>query len=213
MQETETQELFGEWFDRHLQEELKKTDFPLEEWIHTGKATKEWPDKESIDWWTTHGPAMLQRFAEWRKAKGWPIWVTPDGQRAIELEYKVPWIEDKAFYGFIDRIYVHPYTGELIVVDIKSGSSYPNERQLGEYACAIEEEYGVRPRWGMYLMLRRDPEKQVMVDLSEERFSVEYLKRESQEIQKGIDNQVFFTVPSSLCNTCTVAKHCVEGKK
>ena len=179
-----------------------------EDWIITGRASKEFPNKEDLSWWDAKGPEMLQGYADWRKATGWEIWTAPDGRPGIELPFSVDWLPGLPLKGYIDRIFIHPFTGTLIVCDIKSGSRTPDKRQLAEYACAVEIEYGVRPEFGMYFMTRT--KKADLVTLDEPSHQIDYLINESAMKQAGIEAGAFHTVIGNLCGTCTVKDFCPE---
>lgn len=210
MNDEEIQLLFGEFLSKQIDKEERRSGYSLEDWIITGRASREWPTKENIDWWTTKGPEFVRNFLEWRKKHKWPVWVTPDGRKAIELEFEVPWLEGRTLRGYIDLVLVNPKTRKLVVVDAKAGSRDQTDRQLARYACAIEIEYGIRPTHGMYLMVRKDPDRQRMIPLNLPRHSKEYLMEEDRQIRRGIDNQIFFTKPDNMCGTCTVKEYCPE---
>lgn len=200
-------ELFEDQFAHAIAEEEKKSGVPAEEWTVTGRKTAKTPNGNDFAWWRAEGPAMLQRYIDWRAETRWDIWTTPDGQEAIELAFEVPWGEE-TFRGYIDRIFILPTTGELVVVDLKSGSMQPPNRQLGEYACAVEVMYGVRPRYGAYFMTRTGRCDVVPLDRPGYQFDV--LVKWGAALRRGIENEVFIPHPSSLCNSCGYRDVCIE---
>lgn len=204
----DVKQLWADAFGEELTQTEIQSGVPHEEWTITGRASKDYPNKENLLWWADKGPEMLQAYINWRKATGWDIWTTPDGKKAIELSFEVPWGDGLPLRGYIDRIFIHPFTGTLIVCDIKSGSRVPDDRQLAEYACAVEIEYGVRPEFGMYLMTRTG--KGDLVKLDKPRHSAAYLIEQSEQVQKGINAEVFYTVPGMLCASCAMRAHCPE---
>lgn len=114
-----------------------------------GKATKANPYKEDELWWLAHGPAMVQRWIEWRAASDWRIWWTPDKEPAIELELTPTWA-GVPVRMFLDRVFVLP-TNVLVVADIKSGARSPaSDLQLAWYAAGILSVYGVHIQHGTY---------------------------------------------------------------
>ena len=118
-----------------------------------GRATKEYPNKEDGTWWLKHGPLMVDRWVDWRSNSGWQIWNTPDGIPAIELGMMVE-MAGVPVKMSIDRVMVTP-EGELVVLDIKSGSRTPqSDLQLAFYAAGLDLAYGIRPKFGTYWMAR-----------------------------------------------------------
>jgi hypothetical protein len=123
-----------------------------EDWRVSGRASKAWPNREDRAWWEHHLPEMGKAYAAWRAAHPeLAIWVTPDGEEAIELEIKVavPGVRTP-FLAFIDRIFTDAYAaGSLVICDLKSGSMPVEDlSQLISYASLIEIRYGVRPPRG-----------------------------------------------------------------
>jgi putative RecB family exonuclease len=142
-----TAQLFEKYFSMHA-EGHKPEDIRA-----GGRATKEYPNKEDASWWLKHGPAMVDRWIDWRSNSGWHIWTTPDGQPAIELSL-MPEMAGVPVKMGIDRVMVTP-DGELVVLDIKSGARTPqSDLQLAFYAAGLELAYGIRPSYGTYWMAR-----------------------------------------------------------
>lgn len=137
-----------------LDGEISKTEnesgIPLSGWRISGRRSKEWPDKENADWWMTKLPGMGVMYADWRRDHpDWEIWITPDGEEAIELELSVdiPGV-DVPFLCYIDRVFVGP-EGSLVIFDFKFGSRMPEDLfQLASYAMALELQHGVRAEFG-----------------------------------------------------------------
>jgi hypothetical protein len=123
-------------------------------WRKGGRATKDNPDKENGEWWKTSGHQMFLNWVQWRNGVDWKVWLTPDTQEpAIELNLMVPFADQYVKMG-IDRVFVMP-TGELVILDLKSGQRTPtNDLQLAFYAAGLEKVYGVRAQYGVYWMAR-----------------------------------------------------------
>jgi hypothetical protein len=149
----------GQWerealaiLDAEIAKEESHSGVPQSEWRVGGRASKAWPDRETLDWWRATLPRMGQLYAAWRGTyEDWEIWITPDGEPAIELEIKVPLpgVDGVPYLCYIDRIFVCPESGALMVWDAKFGSMTPEDlTQLARYAMAVELRYGVRPAWG-----------------------------------------------------------------
>lgn len=108
----------------------------------TGRASKDWPNKENLDWWLHHGPVMCKRWVTWRNTAPLDIWIVPTGEPAIELEFTVD-LGGTSVRGYIDRVFEDHRTGTLVVVDLKSGAEVPDDGQLGIYKIALQKKYGV----------------------------------------------------------------------
>lgn len=138
-------------FEKHFYKQLEGKD--IASMRAGGRATKAYPNKEDQGWWLEHGPDMLQRWVDWRSNCDWTIWVTPDGIPAIELMLMVD-MDGVPVKMSIDRVMVTP-TGELVVLDLKTGSRTPqSDLQLAFYAAGIDLTYGIRPSLGTYWMAR-----------------------------------------------------------
>lgn len=117
-----------------------------------GRASKQYPSKEDSVWWLDNGPGMVEAWVNWRQGSGWQI-AEFDGRPAIELGFKFA-VGDSQVQMFLDRLMVNEH-GELVVVDLKSGSSSPKSPlQLAMYAYGCEKMLGVRPKWGTFWKAR-----------------------------------------------------------
>src|SRR5258708_9047 len=110
------------------------------------------PDGEDISYWySVLGPQLVQSYIAWRQRSGLEIWITPDGEPAIEIDVSgsLPGMGDVAFKGYIDRIFYSPSQDQLTVVDLKTGTRKPETGlQLGVYGAAITHRYGVAVPFG-----------------------------------------------------------------
>lgn len=122
-------------------------------WRAGGRATKAYPNKEDSDWWLANGPAMVQSWIDWRAGSGWRLFEL-NGVPAIELGFDFAVDDEFAVKMFIDRLMVNEH-GELVILDLKSGSSTPKSHlQLAMYAYGCEKVLGIRPKWGTYWKAR-----------------------------------------------------------
>lgn len=166
----------------------------------TGRATKEWPNKEDAAYWTQHGPEHVQRWIDWREGN-----ITqPKGAAMLGIE--VPFhveIAGVPVRGFIDRTLVDHH-GQMIVLDLKSGSKTPDPYQLGVYTCALEAMGEPRPALGSYFMTRTGKvEMHAMA-----RFTQEKVGRWLGFVQQAIELELFPPNTSSWCSSCDVRPHC-----
>lgn len=112
---------------------------------------------EPIDVWRAQGLEFVRSYIDWRKRSPYEIWMTPDGQPAIELDVSgfLPGcpVEIK---GYVDRIFHDPVFDQLIDVDIKTGRRPPkNGDQFGTYAALTTVKYGVATDLGVPFLNRK----------------------------------------------------------
>ena len=176
-------------------------------WRAAGRATKQWPNKEDAAWWRLNGPEQVQGYAAWRQDHPeWGIWIAPNGEPAIELALTVDMGDGVMTHGYLDRILVHTVSGEMTVVDLKSGSRVPADiTQLALYATGVERMFGTRPRTGRYFMTRTS-ELTSPTDLS--RFNEPLLKLWLGAAKNGIESGAFLPKVSFKCGTCSVRDYC-----
>jgi hypothetical protein len=195
--------------------QLAETDIPQAEWRTGGRKTKDKPHGETGSWWLTAGAKMVSDYAMWRGNNfGWQIAGLPaaDGgdQAAIEWEATV-WFGTTPVKAFLDRLFVIP-TGELCVVDLKTGTMEPPPDQLGLYAAVVELATGIRPSLGAYYMARKGT---ITVPENLDRFSIEYWTEQFHMLDLAVENGVFIAHTGPLCRSCGVRDYCraVGGTK
>lgn len=192
-------------FDQEIEEQIEKTGTQPNVWKAAGKATKANPDKENGKWWEENGLAFSRSYIEWRESIQWNIWTTPEGVPAIELDLRCKFGEVPV-RTIIDRIFVTP-DGELVVVDLKTGAQMPKDQglQLGFYASAVEQVFGVRPAWCAYWNARKG-------GLSEPYYpnhlTPEFLGQMLEEFMRVRENGPFIPNLSMNCGNCGVARAC-----
>ena len=196
-------------WENQQQEQLKKTGVDQALWKAAGRATKANPNKEDGEWWNANGPAMVQRWIDWREGHhGWRIYEHM-GTPAIELGINPIW-NDVPVQMHIDRVMVNP-DGELVVVDIKTGSRTPtSDLQLAFYAAGMESVLGIRPKWGTYWMAREGTTSE-LIDL--DKFPTEWVIDIVTKFDKARKEGIF--VPNfSHCVMCGFKTTCKykEGK-
>ncbi len=209
------------WNDE-LAIQTKHAEYPQSEWYVGGRKSKDWPDKETPTFWLQEGPIHVARWKAWRE--GNPDWklmdvpflhdyITPEGDPdtdydlapAIEWGATV-WFRTNMIKAFIDRIFINP-DGEVVVVDIKSGTFTPEPLQLGIYAAVMEKAGLPRPKWGAFFKTRQG----VMTEPADlDRFTVEFWADQFDVLERGVEHGVFPANPgNSLCGSCSVKQWCV----
>lgn len=184
-----------------------------------GELCEETPN---FEWWFWSGPysgerdverryhiglEQVAKFVAWRESPGQEIWVTPDGEPAIELAFKIE-LDGILVRGFIDAVVV--VDGKPRVRDYKTGNSPGDDFQLGVYALAIEMLFGVRPETGDYFMAgkRGKPAKPTApYDLS--RWTKPSVTARFHEVEAQIQAGNFEPLPEpSKCGFCDVNLSC-----
>jgi RecB family exonuclease len=204
----DTKRLFAQaWADEIQNRRNQSPSFKVEDYVATGKASKEFGGKRGQDWWLANGHTMVDNWVEWRKRTGWEFWTTPTGKPGIELELNIVLPGDIPVKLFIDRVFVMP-SGELAILDIKTGRKPENEEQLGLYATGIELAFGrqYRPAWGYFWDGQKGDHGEPM-DLS--RWTPGLIAALYEEAIAGINAGSFLPKPANACkNWCSVARYC-----
>lgn len=182
-----------------------------------GEYCKGTPD---FNWWFPSGPYrgatdverryrlgmdMVERYYGWYASHpDQVIWIAQDGTPCIELEFDID-LDGVIVRGFIDAVV--EVDGKLRVRDGKTGKSPGDEFQLGVYAVAVEELFGVeRPTKGDYWM-GATGKPTVPYDLSE--WSYEHLADEFGQLDENIRAKRFDPNPSKdNCRFCSVSAAC-----
>lgn len=111
--------------------------FPINTWAAAAGG------KEDRAWWEADGPEMVHRYLEWRTKwymAGWELLLIPGRGHVVEMEFlhHLDGAMGVPLKGFIDSAWVRPATGDIAIVDCKSGKSLPNDHfQLAIYAAAV----------------------------------------------------------------------------
>ena len=203
---TDTKALFARAWTAEIEKRRRESpSFEVSEYVATGRATAEYGGKRNEAWWLDHGHEMVDRWIAWREKTGWAIWETAPGQPAIELEAHFTLPGDIYLKAYIDSVYVTP-SGELVVVDYKTGRSPETPEQLGVYATAIETLFGVRPTWGYFWDAQKGEHSQPhLLDM----YTADYLAGVFEEAIAGINAGSFLAKPANNCrNWCGVARAC-----
>jgi len=205
------EKLFNDAFDKHIAERLEhQPEFPTSTWRASGRASKQWPNKEDEAWWRANGPAQVMSWVTWRTNNSqWELAPVGDSN-GIEIAVKAE-LGGVVVRGYIDRLF-HRGGVDLLCVDLKSGARVPDSTdQLGTYKRLLEETYDVTPSHGCYWMSRTGGTTE-MVDLSvytKER--VDYTYAATRKMQT---EGLFLPKQSNMCSGCSVRDACfaVGGK-
>jgi len=174
-----------------------------------GRATKTNPNKEDVTFWQNTGPLWVQSYMAWREAnRHWKIWVTPDGEPAIELAL-TPVVAGVPIKMILDRVF--EVNGQLVIVDLKTSKETPaSSLQLGFYKLGLEQAFGIEIKWGNYYMSRGSNTVE-MVDLSQYTFDkMEYLIEQFDKARKA---GIFLPNTNNCQYLCGLTAHCQFSTK
>lgn len=175
-------------------------------WKAGGRATKKFPNKEDKTWWMSEGPTMVHNYYNWRMQNpNLEVWRSPDGTPGIELDMNVTIVGNVIVKGKIDRVFQDKNTGQLIIVDLKTGKPPASGLQLAVYRLALDAQFGVSPDYGAYWMARGGTLDKVW-NLNE--YPIKMVSRWLRDTKKAIDMGVFIPHTGILCDYCGVRKHC-----
>lgn len=185
--------------------EVEKTGVVPEQWRAGGRATKANPLKENGGWWADRGHQMVSDFEAWWTANNdWYVWLTPTGERAVEIALFSDFngVPVRAFADLI----AYDADGILSVVDFKTGAHMPNNgMQLGMYATLVEVLFGVRPQRGYYY----DARNATMVRAEGmERWTKPVFDHLFTKFAKAVEEEIFLPSISMLCSSCSVNDYC-----
>lgn len=181
-----------------------------------GELSTEYPDKstwlkanrdtEDEDFWWMYGPEVIREYILLESERNWETFVFPDGTPGIEWPFSLN-VDGIEVQGRIDHVIYYPQTEDIVVRDFKFGRFTPSDTfQLGVYAHAIRQHFGIEPEWADYFMVRK----------TKAGFAIHPLELHPWEDivyrTHGMDRLervgVYLPRPSFLCGTCSHAPHC-----
>lgn len=196
--------IWEESFNEAIAEIETRTGTNPTDWRVGGRASVKNPDKENKVWWDENGLKMFQDFTvAWKESKI-KIWESPEGLPGIELGFNQHF-GDVLIKGFADLVGVLP-SGELIVVDFKTGASTPDSAmQLGLYACLMELQFGIRPTRGYYYSARKAKFEEAE---GMHRWTVPVFTELFAQFARGLEAEIFLPNIGMSCGTCGVKEYC-----
>lgn len=194
----------GTWtevWNKHFTKQASETDVPPTEWRAAGRTTKDKPNGEDLAWWKVAGLQMCREYHAWRTgpAAGWTLY-----DPGVEVDVSALFAGGVLAKIYLDRLFVMP-TGQLVVVDIKTGTKVPDPQQLGWYAAAVERTLGVRPSLGTYYMARKGT---IEVPFDLDNFTGKYWDHIMGKFVVAKEHEIFLPNPSPLCRSCSVNTSC-----
>lgn len=209
----ETREVFRESYAEEIERYAKETP-NLDYWFSSGP----YRGPEDIERRFHIGLGQVDRYVDYyeREAPNEVIWITPDGEPAIELGFDID-LDGVKVRGFIDQVVTKPgypafndAEGHVRVRDLKSGNQPGDTLQLKVYAVAIEELYDVPVAVGDYWMgpnKRRKGGPTKPYDLTT--VSRQQVVDKFHEVDAGIKAERFDPDPDpDKCRFCSVQTAC-----
>lgn len=166
------------------------------------------PNKQDMEWWLTYGPQMVEQWRHFQEETGWAIATMPDGTPGIELDFEIE-ISGVPVRGSIDRVMLTP-EGEIVIVDIKGGRTSA-VMQLGTYALAVDEVYGLEADWATFWQPRLEDDNYPLGKYWREHmpsYPWDQLKGIYAGTMDSISRGVFLPNVGSGCAGCTVKESC-----
>lgn len=197
-------ELFREKWDEQLADAKRRSpSFTVDDYVATGRATVAYGGKRNQAWWLDNGPDMVRKWLAWRADTNWTI-LDLAGEPAIEVELNFTLPGDYVVKAFIDAIFVMP-TGEVAVVDWKTGRCPETGEQLGLYRVGLGLVHDLWPSWGYYWT----PDKTQGQPIPLDRYTPDYYANLFDDTAAGINAGAFPPKPANSCrNWCSVARYC-----
>ena len=186
-------------YDRLIDEERQREP-DLAAWLTGGRVRAE----DDIVRRRERGADMLYRYILYAENAPERPLDLGGGEAAVEVPFEIE-LGGVAVVGAIDMILVWP-DGSLTPRDIKSGSKRPEWYfQLGVYALAIEDLFGVRPEYGDFYMLKDEkPDRPVPL----RHYTPEIVGEWFRALDSAVQARAFVPNPGDHCRTCGVKPFC-----
>ena len=206
----EAEDIYTTWvriFDEHVNKQFEETKIDPQFWRKAGRVTKDKPEKEDVNWWRGEGARQLVTYATWLEMSGYKVAKLKDGTVLSEHETTTRFgnIEVR---GFCDIVLKAP-GGELIVMDLKSGSRIPDKNtQLGLYKVALQQNHAddrLSIGYGCYFMTRKG-EPTEPIDLS--KYTTDYFTSIFSMAESIREAKAFVPAPGDFCRICDVSDAC-----
>lgn len=197
----QAQDVFRESYATHIEAACEVTP-NFEVWFKSGP----YGGEVDIERRYQIGLDQVQKYLDWYEAHpDEVIWVSPDGTPGIELGFDID-LDGVQVRGFIDAVIDQGEYG-VRVRDNKTGNTPGDDFQLGVYAVALAEQYGIKkPMFGDYWMGKPGKPTHVYVLEDWDRAAV---SKKFRELQDNIEAGRFDPDPEpSKCRFCDVSWAC-----
>lgn len=200
-------DLIATWrrcWDEEMQRELQFTSIPPEQWRVGGRVSKDKPNKEDLTWWFAEGERQCVAYQTWLRSSEWTIAMINDTP-ACEIEVNGDF-GGVMVKGYLDAVLQHVDSGDLLMVDYKSGSKVPaSPAQLAQYAATLRRTLGIDIAYGAYYMTRKG---ELTDPIGLARFTPELFDRQFGQFRTALEAGIFLPHPGDACFTCDVKSSC-----
>lgn len=184
----------------------------------SGRATKNMcesggPNKKDRAWWYHYGPIYVQRWINWRNVNTHYTIADIDGVPGIEyaIRYNIGGID---LVGYADRIMQNADTGDMFILDLKTGAIPASTMQLQTYRLGLKQCHGIDVNYGMFWTpqaTKKEASPSIgydteMINLSN--IGVEAIRGMYTQAVKGIRSNVFIPHVTPMCHGCPVKNAC-----
>lgn len=196
----QAQEVFKDSYAKHINEACEVTP-NFEYWFASGPYAGE----TDIERRYGIGLDQVEKYIRWyEQHPEQVIWVSDDGTPGIEIGFDID-LDGVLVRGFIDAVI---QVGEKIIVrDNKTGAQPGDDFQLGVYAVALAEQYGIpQPTEGDYWM-GKSGKPTYPYKIGE--WTRDKVSEKFAELEKSIMEGRFDPLPDPRkCNFCDVSASC-----
>ena len=195
----ELEEIYTTEFARSITEQAEETP-NFDYWFGSGP----YSGPVDIERRLEKGREQLRALVEYSLSSTDKPWVTPDGEKAIELEFNVE-LGGVRVKGFIDQV-IEREDGSLLVRDIKTGAKPGDIFQLATYAEALETLYDVEVSAGDFFMGKTGKPTKTFEITDDDKLDVHHA---FEWLEEMIQTERFEPSPSKKnCAMCAVKTSC-----
>lgn len=197
---------FAVYLDAALGEEIDASGLPAEDFKVSGRKTKARPNGETLGVWALElGPEMVELYRgfDWGK---WEIaQLGVGGEELPGIEWPLI-LDDPKWRGYVDQVRRDRKSGNLMVLDVKTGQRlYLPSTQLEEYGAAARL-LGVKVWYGGWYMARK-----AEFTYQALRWSADMFTRYVTDRHTMTSSGVFLPNVGDHCSWCPVRAHCSWG--
>ncbi len=194
--------IWSEATERTLAEQAERNPIPFDEW------RKPYRGGMDVDGWIKSGRAHLDAWHSFMLETDWTI-ASFDGQPLVEVDLtcEYGWGDEKfVVKGAADVVMEQP-RGDLVLLDVKTGSKMPNNfLQLGLYSCSMERLGMPKPPLGGFFSTKTGALAAIDSMLQ---YTPTYFDDLLTRTRVGISGGVFTpSLVTDICRACDVASAC-----
>lgn len=198
--------LWSNYVEAALDADVFASGLPPEQFKVSGRKSKARPDGETLGVWLSDlGPQMIADYTRfdwgnWEIAPVLPNHTT--GNLTAGIEYPLQ-LEQPRWQGYVDQVRRDRRTGNLMVLDVKTGQRlYLPSTQLEEYGAAARM-LGIKVWYGGWYMARK-----AEFTYTPLRWSAELFTRYVNDHHTISTSGVFLPNVGDHCAWCPVRDHC-----